>query len=77
MKIDYTIVDSRLGKLMVAATEKGSARSVLATTSRLKSELEKEFFAATLKNNDATLKDAVNAILKSLDGQKSDPQPAA
>ena len=70
MKINYTIVESRLGKLMVAATEKGiCAVSFGDSDAELTSELEKEFFAATIKNDDAKLKDAVNAILDSLDGE--------
>lgn len=72
MKINYTIVDSRLGKLMVAATEKGiCAVSFGDTSEELKRELEHEFFAATIENDDAFLKDAVNTILKSLDGEKT------
>ena len=72
MKIDYTIVDSRLGKLMVAATEKGICSvSFGDDEAGLKGELEKEFFAANIKKNDALLKDAVSAILKSLDGEKT------
>ena len=72
MKINYTIVDSRLGKLMVAATEKGICSvSFGDTADELKQELEKEFFAATLENNDVLLRDAVTAILKSLDGEKT------
>lgn len=72
MKIIYTIVDSRLGKLMVAATERGiCAVSFGDTSDELKRELEHEFFAATLENDDAKLMDAVNAILKSLDGEKT------
>lgn len=72
MKIDYTIVDSRLGKLMVAATERGICSvSFGDTADELKQELANEFFAATIETNDAKLKDAVTAILKSLDGEKA------
>lgn len=72
MKINYTIVDSRLGKLMVAATEKGICSvSFGDTEAELKRELEHEFFAATIENDGAKLKDAVKAILKSLDGEKT------
>ena len=72
MKISYTIVDSRLGKLMVAATDKGICSvSFGDTDDELKQELAKEFFAATIETNDAMLKDAVTTILKSLDGQKA------
>ncbi len=72
MKINYTIVDSRLGKLMVAATDKGICSvSFGDNAAELKDELEKEFFAASIENNDAVLKDSVTAILRSLDGEKS------
>ncbi len=72
MKIDYTIVDSRLGKLMVAATERGICSvSFGDDEAGLVDELEKEFFAAAIENNDSMLKEAVTAILKSLDGEKT------
>lgn len=72
MKISYTFVDSRLGKLMVAATEKGICSVSFGDSEvELKRELEHEFFAATFTNDDSELKDAVNAILKSLDGEKA------
>ena len=72
MKIDYTIVGSRLGLLMVAATEKGICSvSFGDDEAGLTHELEKEFFAAKIENNDAHLKESVTAILKSLDGEKA------
>lgn len=72
MKINYTIVDSRLGKLMVAATEKGiCAVSFGDDEESLRDELDKEFFAAEIENNDSGLKDAVDSILRSLDGEKT------
>src|SRR5258708_292622 len=72
MNINYTIVDSKVGKLMVARTEKGiCAVSFGDNAAELKNELEKEFFSATIEKNDAVLKDAVTAILKSLDGEKT------
>ena len=72
MNINYTIVDSKLGKLMVARTEKGiCAVSFGDDEAELTNELETEFFSATIEKNDAVLKDAVTAILKSLDGEKT------
>ena len=72
MNIDYTIADSKLGKLMVARTEKGICSvSFGDDEGELKRELEGEFFSATIEKNDETLKDAVTAILKSLDGEKA------
>ncbi len=72
MKIGYTIVDSPLGKLMVAATEKGICSiSFGDNENSLQDELSKEFFAANIEKDDAALKGSVNAILKSLDGEKA------
>ncbi|MBK6590331.1 MAG: bifunctional DNA-binding transcriptional regulator/O6-methylguanine-DNA methyltransferase Ada [Acidobacteria bacterium] len=70
MKINYTIVDSRLGKLMVARTEKGICSVSFGDSGdELTRELASEFFAAEIEQNDTLLKEAVNAILKSLDGE--------
>lgn len=72
MTINYTVVDSRLGKLMVAATPRGiCAVSFGETEDVLRNELAGEFFAANIERDDDRLKDAVNAILKSLDGEKA------
>ena len=72
MKIKYTIADSPLGKLMVAATERGiCAVSFADDNASLERELADEFFAAEIESNDEGLKDAVRAILRSLDGEKT------
>jgi AraC family transcriptional regulator of adaptative response/methylated-DNA-[protein]-cysteine methyltransferase len=72
MKIRYTIADSPLGKLMVAATERGiCAVSFGDDEESLRRELSDEFFAAEIEAGDADLKDAVRAIVKSLDGEKT------
>lgn len=72
MKIRYTIVDSPLGKLMVAATERGiCAVSFGDDEESLRKEISEEFFAAEIEKTDDGLKDAVKAILKSLDGEKA------
>ena len=72
MTINYTVTDSPLGKLMVAATDKGICSvSFGDNANELKNELEKEFFAANIENNGSVLKDAVNAILRSLEGEKA------
>jgi AraC family transcriptional regulator of adaptative response/methylated-DNA-[protein]-cysteine methyltransferase len=72
MKINYTIADSPLGKLLVAATERGiCAVSFGDDAESLRSELSEEFFAAEIEDDDTGLKDAVRAIVKSLDGEKT------
>ena len=70
--IGYTIADSRLGKLLVAATPRGiCAVSFGDDEESLRRELEQEFFAAEIARDDTRLNDAVKAILKSLDGEKA------
>lgn len=74
MSIAYTIVDSRLGKLMVAATERGiCAVSFGDDAAKLEDELKKEFWAAAIKNDDKVLKDSVTAILRNLEGERNMP----
>ena len=71
-KIRYTIADSPLGKLLVAATERGiCAVSFGDDEESLRRELEGEFFAAEITSGADDLKSAVDAILKSLDGEKT------
>jgi AraC family transcriptional regulator of adaptative response/methylated-DNA-[protein]-cysteine methyltransferase len=72
MNIKYTIADSPLGKLLVAATERGiCAVSFGDDAASLERELADEFFAAEIEETDDGLKDAVRAILLSLDGEKA------
>ena len=71
-KIRYTIVDSPHGKLMVAATERGiCAVSFGDDEESLQRELVDEFFAADISPDADDLSTAVDAILKSLDGEKA------
>lgn len=72
MKIKYTIAESPLGKLMVAATERGiCAVSFGDDGASLERELADEFFAAEIEPDEEGLKDAIRAILRSLDGEKT------
>jgi len=72
MKINYTIVDSPLGKLMVAATERGiCAVSFGDDEKSLATELSAEFFAAEIEHDDKKLTDAVNSILKGMRGERT------
>jgi AraC family transcriptional regulator, regulatory protein of adaptative response / methylated-DNA-[protein]-cysteine methyltransferase len=62
--IDYTIVDCKLGKLLVAATSKGVCSVTLGDNEdELASNLASEFSAATLKRDDAQLGKSVSAIV--------------
>lgn len=71
-KIRYAIADSPLGKLMVAATERGiCAVSFGDDEESLQRELVDEFFAADISPDASDLRGAVDAILRSLDGEKT------
>lgn len=72
MTIKCTVADSPLGKLMVAATERGiCAVSFGDDEASLRDELEKEFFAASTVNDDTLLKAAVDSILRGIDGERT------
>lgn len=72
IKINYTVVDSQFGKLMVAATEKGiCAVSFGEDADKLAYELRHEFSTAEVTNSDSRLKASVSAILKNLDGEQT------
>jgi AraC family transcriptional regulator of adaptative response/methylated-DNA-[protein]-cysteine methyltransferase len=69
--IDYTIVMSPLGRLLVAATEKGVCSVTLgASDSVLETNLLSEFPAARLQRNDGPLTGWVNEILEHLAGKQ-------
>jgi AraC family transcriptional regulator of adaptative response/methylated-DNA-[protein]-cysteine methyltransferase len=72
MKINYTIADSPIGKMLVAATEKGICSVSFADTAdELQDELKAEFFAAEIAENDSRLRQAVSAILRGLEGERT------
>ena len=69
--IQYTITDSPLGKLLVAATEKGICSVCLGDdAAALKEELHTEFAQAEIKEDAAALSEWVNAILQHLNGKE-------
>ena len=69
MKIDYTITDCDLGKLLVARTEKGVCAVTFGDDDdTLFENLQKEFSKAEIGKNGDKLKDFVEAILANLQG---------
>lgn len=69
--IDYTIVTSPLGRLLVAATEKGICAVALGDSDAvLETNLRAEFPAARIERNDGHLTKWVNEILQHLDGKQ-------
>jgi len=70
-KINYTIVESALGYLLVAATDKGVCMVRLGdTAAALESDLQKEFAAAKIGRNNKELEKAVTQILDHLAGKQ-------
>ncbi len=70
MHIDYTIVDSPLGRLLVAATEKGiCAISMGNSDADLEAILFKEYPAAEISRNEDNLHAWVSALLSHLNGE--------
>lgn len=69
LKIEYAIVETELGKLLVAKTEKGiCAVSFGDDNEMLFENLRNEFSKAEIVENDKNLKDLIEAILANLQG---------
>jgi AraC family transcriptional regulator of adaptative response/methylated-DNA-[protein]-cysteine methyltransferase len=65
--IDYTIVTSPLGRLLVAVTERGVCAVRMGDSdAELEQDLRVEFFEATVQRADANLLETVNKILNHL-----------
>ena len=72
-KISYTIAASPLGRLLVAATEKGiCAIRVGDSDEALEKDLRTEFPAAQIEIHHGQLRDSVQAIVKHLEGKQPD-----
>jgi AraC family transcriptional regulator of adaptative response/methylated-DNA-[protein]-cysteine methyltransferase len=71
MHIQYTIVGCPLGRLLVAATEKGvSAVSIGKSDKALESALSSEYAAAEIHRDEAGLGEYITILLKYLGGEK-------
>jgi AraC family transcriptional regulator of adaptative response/methylated-DNA-[protein]-cysteine methyltransferase len=65
--INYAIVETRLGRLLVAATNKGVCSVMLGDTdAALKADLLSEFPAAEIRHDEKLLRSSVNAIVDHL-----------
>ena len=72
MDITYTTIDSSLGCLLVAATERGlCAVRFGKSAAALEQTLWREFPAATTRRDDAALRLRVDAVLGYLNGQQT------
>src|SRR5438552_4166475 len=75
MRIAYTITESPLGRLLVAATERGISAVCLGDADApLEAALREEYPAADLRRDDAGLKAWVGGILQRMEGHA--PAPA-
>src|SRR6266568_3898677 len=73
MRMSYTVVSCFLGRLLVAATEKGiCAVSLGDSDAVLESALASEYPAAEIQRDGANLSQEVNALLSHLNGQQPD-----
>jgi len=73
MRMDYTIMDCSLGRLLVAATAHGvSAINLGSSDARLEAALREEYPAAEIRRDDKRLKGPVAALLRHLRGQEPD-----
>ena len=71
MTIRYTIVDSTLGRLLVAATPRGvCAVAMAATDEELERALQHEYPAATIAIDAGALRDWANAVLAHIAGRR-------
>lgn len=69
--INYTIVRTALGKMLVAATERGVCRVTLGDSGKaLEQALAAEFPAASRARDDALLAPAVGALLDRIEGRR-------
>ena len=67
--INFTIVDSPLGRLLVATTDRGVCRITLGTNDlRMERDLRDEFSAADVARDDGALHATVTEVLRRIDG---------
>jgi AraC family transcriptional regulator of adaptative response/methylated-DNA-[protein]-cysteine methyltransferase len=73
MNINYAIADSHLGRLLVAATERGVCSVQLGDADdELESALAAEYPAAEIKRDGTRLGDVVEGLLRHLEGSRPD-----
>jgi AraC family transcriptional regulator of adaptative response/methylated-DNA-[protein]-cysteine methyltransferase len=70
VEIDFTIADSPLGRLLLAATTRGVCRVMIGDNDRvLERDLRHEYPAATVRRNDGILSAQVRTLLEHLRGK--------
>src|SRR4029078_5661132 len=67
MTINYAVAESPLGRLLVAATNKGVCSVMLGDSdASLKADLSREFPAAEIRHEEQVLRSSLNAIVENL-----------
>lgn len=70
IEIDFTIADSPLGRLLLAATARGVCRVMIGDSDRtLEEDLREEYPQATVRRNDRILSAQVRSLLEHLRGR--------
>jgi len=69
LRIDYTIVDSRIGRVLLAATERGACAVCMgASDEAVEAALREDYYAADIHRDDAGMKKWTEALLSYFDG---------
>jgi AraC family transcriptional regulator of adaptative response/methylated-DNA-[protein]-cysteine methyltransferase len=76
VRIQYTIIESDLGRLLIAATPRGICSVRFGETDRtLEQELRREFSAAQISRGDRELRSLAESVVQSLAGSASGAVP--
>lgn len=74
-KITYAVIETELGKVLIATTERGICSLRFGTSAaELKRELHEEFSAAEIERDDAALKGQADAVRRCIAGQSASAQ---
>src|SRR5437773_4055489 len=71
LRIHYTIVDSRIGRVLLAATQRGACAVCMgASDEAVEAALKEDYYAADLHRDDEGMKKWTEALLSYFDGQE-------
>jgi AraC family transcriptional regulator of adaptative response/methylated-DNA-[protein]-cysteine methyltransferase len=71
LRIQYTIVDSRIGRVLLAATERGACAVCMgASDEAVEAALKEDYYAADLHRDDVGMKEWAEALLSYFDGHE-------
>jgi AraC family transcriptional regulator of adaptative response/methylated-DNA-[protein]-cysteine methyltransferase len=71
LRIQYTIVDSRIGRVLLAATERGACAVCMgASDEAVEAALKEDYYAADLHRDDVGMKQWAEALLSYFDGHE-------